>query len=159
MPSCRLPRHLLGRPWRSRTGRRLHRALDAAADAGFDRDRDPGRAPVAGEISEMTNPRVLLMKVEIRTSERTGRPWYAGWLGRARVIGFEADDRGRRVIRFYIVATEPEPPRDGPPRPPAKPSGRDPTRGQGNALNPLAPVLRPRPAGVSARDTGATRSR
>ena len=58
-------------------------------------------------------PRVLLLEVEIRTSERTGRAWYSAWLGRARLVGFEAEQpntRGHRVIQFY--AEEPEA-RDG----------------------------------------------
>jgi hypothetical protein len=29
-------------------------------------------------------PRVLLLEVEVRTNERTGRPWYAAWFGRGR---------------------------------------------------------------------------
>jgi hypothetical protein len=124
----RVPRHLLAaRPWRSRTGRRLHRELDVAADGALARDRDPGRAPAAGEVSEMTSPRVLLMEVEIRSSERTGRPWCSAWLGKARVIGFEADEpnaRGHRVIRLFVE----EPSREGLPRPPAKPPERDPGR-------------------------------
>jgi len=47
----RLPRHLLAaRPWRSRTGRRLHRALDAAADAALALARDPGHAPTTADL-------------------------------------------------------------------------------------------------------------
>ena len=55
-------------------------------------------------------PRVLLLEAEIRTSERTGRQWYSAWLGKARLVGFEANelnDRGHKVIRFF--AEEPEP--------------------------------------------------
>jgi hypothetical protein len=67
----RLPRHLLAsRAWRSRTGRQLHRALDAAGWQALDRDRDGGRAPAAGEVSEMTSPRVLLTTLSVRTSAR-----------------------------------------------------------------------------------------
>lgn len=63
-------------------------------------------------------PRVLLLEVEVRTSERTGRQWYSAWLGRCRLVGFEAEelnDRGHRVIKFY--AEEPEPRPGGSPRP------------------------------------------
>jgi hypothetical protein len=76
--------------------------------------------------------RVLLMEVEARVSERTGRPWYAAWLGKARVIGFEADqpnERGHKVIRLFVE--EPKP-RDGPPRPPAKAPERASGSGRGN---------------------------
>ena len=62
-------------------------------------------------------PRVLLLEAEIRTSERTGRPWYSAWLGRCRLIGFEAEEtnaRGHRVIQFYAEEAEP---RDGTPAP------------------------------------------
>ena len=55
-------------------------------------------------------PRVLLLEVEIRSSERTGRAWYSAWLGRARLVGFDTEQpntRGHRVIQFY--AEEPEP--------------------------------------------------
>jgi hypothetical protein len=41
-------------------------------------------------------PRALFAELEIRTSERTGRPWYSAWLGRARIIGFEADEPNER---------------------------------------------------------------
>jgi hypothetical protein len=47
-------------------------------------------------MSYERKPRVLLLEVEIRTSARTGRPWYSAWLGRARVIGFEADEPNER---------------------------------------------------------------
>jgi hypothetical protein len=106
MPT-RLPRHLLvARPPRSRAGRLLHRMLDRQADAALDRDRDPGRQPTAAEMGSfaMTHdrerrPRVLLMEVEARVSERTGRPWYSAWLGKARLIGFEADEPNERGHR------------------------------------------------------------
>lgn len=63
-------------------------------------------------------PRVLILEVEVRTSERTGRQWYSAWLGRCRLVGFEAkevNDRGHKVIRFF--AEEPEPRPGGSPRP------------------------------------------
>lgn len=82
-------------------------ALGEAAGHALVRSRDRHK-----DMHSMTDrkPRVLLLEAEIRTSERTGRQWYSAWLGRARLIGFEADepnDRGHRVIRFY--AEEPEP--------------------------------------------------
>jgi hypothetical protein len=129
--AVRLPRHLVAaRPWRSRVGRLLHRALDEAGWGALDRDRDPGRAPIRAELEGLAmnherKPRVLLLEVEVRTSERTGRPWYAAWLGKARIIGFEADEpneRGHKVIRLFVE--EPEP-RDGPRKAPAKLPERD----------------------------------
>jgi hypothetical protein len=75
---------------------------------------------------------VLLMEVEARVSERTGKPWYSSWLGRCRVIGFKADEpneRGHRVIRLFLE--EPEP-RDGPRKPPASHPGRDSGSGRAN---------------------------
>ena len=84
-----------------------HRSFDrAAAEATGDA---PGHAVVpsrdrGGDARTLHKPRALLLEVEIRTSERTGRPWYSAWLGKARLIGFEADEpneRGHRVIRFY----------------------------------------------------------
>jgi hypothetical protein len=63
-------------------------------------------------MSYERRPRVLLLEVEIRTSERTGRPWYSAWLGRARVIGFESDEpneRGHKVIRLFVEEPDPRP--------------------------------------------------
>jgi hypothetical protein len=70
-------------------------------------------------VSYEGKPRVLLLEVEvkIRTSERTGQPWYSAWLDKTRLIGLEADEpneRGHKVIRFYAEEVEP---RDGPSRP------------------------------------------
>jgi hypothetical protein len=151
----RLPRHLLAdRPWRSRAGRLRHRRLDEAGWAALDRDRDPGRVPTQAELEGLVmsydrerKARVLLMEVEKRTSERTGRPWYSAWLGRARVIGFEADqsnERGHKVIRLFVE--EPEP-RDGPPKPPGKPPERDPGPGRGHQSQTRA-------AGAAPGDSG-----
>ena len=55
-------------------------------------------------------PRVMLLEAEIRTSGRTGRPWYSAWLGRCRLVGFESEKpnaRGHRVIRFYAEEVDP----------------------------------------------------
>lgn len=86
-------------------------------------------------------PRVLLVEVEIRTSERTGKAWYSAWLGKARLIGFEAEEanaRGHRVIQFY--AEEPEP-REGAPAPLRRAQGREATDAGSTA--PLASTARP----------------
>ncbi len=97
-----------------------HRDLDRqyadalARDGG---DRGHGHALVQSRLRRQDTrsmnaprkPRVLLLEVEIRTSERTGRAWYSAWLGRARLVGFENEQpstRGHRVIQFY--AEEPE---------------------------------------------------
>jgi hypothetical protein len=104
----------------------------------------------------MTNPRVMLMEVEIRTSERTGRPWYSARLGRARVIGFEAEEpneRGHRVIRLFVE----EPSRDGPPRSPAKPPGRD--SGSGREIEPRSTDARPEGSQRPLRRESATARR
>jgi hypothetical protein len=106
----RLPRHFLAAAPRSRTGKRLHAALDRQADVALDRDRDGSRPPTATELEgwRMTyerKPRVLLMEIEQRVSERTGRPWHSAWLGRAKVVGFEAEEpdaRRHRVIRLFV---------------------------------------------------------
>jgi hypothetical protein len=123
----RVPRHLLAaRPWRSRTGCRLHRELDVAADGALARDRDPGRAPAAGEVSEMTNPRVLLTTLSVRTSAK-GRSYLSGWLGKASVVAFAGQPDKHGNPTWDVFLAEPEP-REGPPRPPAKPPERDPGR-------------------------------
>jgi hypothetical protein len=47
-------------------------------------------------------------------SERTGRSWCSWWLGKVRVLGFEADEpnaRGRRAIRLDVEEPEPRPDR------------------------------------------------
>jgi hypothetical protein len=96
----RVPRHLLAaRPWRSRTGRLLHRALDAAGWQALDRDRDGGRAPAAGEVSEMTSPRVLLTTLSVRVSAK-GRQYLSGWLGKASVVAWH---RQVKELNVYII--------------------------------------------------------
>jgi hypothetical protein len=128
MPS-RVSRHALAaRPWRSRTGRRLHRALDATGWQALDRDRDPGRAPAAGEVSVMTSPRVLLTTLSVRVSAK-GRQYLSGWLGKASVVAFagQPDKHGNPTWDVYL--SEPEM-RDGPQRPSAKPPERDSAAGR-----------------------------
>jgi hypothetical protein len=115
----RLPHHLLAvRPWRSRTGRQRHRALDAAADAALARDRDPGRVPNAGELEQphithdQRRPRVLLLELEEAVSAK-GTTYWRGWAGKARLIAFrstEPNERGHPTVRIY--AEEPEPRED-----------------------------------------------
>jgi hypothetical protein len=127
--SSRLPRHLLVvHPWRSRAGRQLHRELDRAGWQALARDRDPGRMPAAGEVSVMTNPRALLAVLSQRTSTR-GQSCLSGWLGKARVIGFEGDPDQHGNPTWRIFVAEPEP-RDGPPGPTPKPPGRDSASGR-----------------------------
>jgi hypothetical protein len=128
----RLPRHfLVGRAWRSRTGRLLHRALDTAGWQAHDRDRDPGRAPAAGEVSVVTNPRVLLTTLSMRTSAR-GRPYLSGWLGRASVVAFEGqpDKHGNPTWDVFLA----EPSSDGRQKAPASPPGCDPGSGTGEKM-------------------------
>jgi hypothetical protein len=79
--SGRLPRHLQGGPWRSRTGRVLHARLDAAADRALAADHDHGRAPRPGELERIMSydrerrPRVLLLELEEATSGRGTTYW------------------------------------------------------------------------------------
>jgi hypothetical protein len=69
--------------------------------------RDRGR-----DSRSLRAPRVLLLEVEVRTSERTGRQWFSAWLGKARLIGFEDTEpnaRGFKTIKFYAEAPTPKP--------------------------------------------------
>ena len=43
-------------------------------------------------------PRVMLHEVEIRTTGRTGRPWYSAWLGGCRLVGGEAAGSRMRAV-------------------------------------------------------------
>jgi hypothetical protein len=57
-------------------------------------------------------PRALFAELEIRVSERSGRPWYSAWLGRCRLIGFEdpePNERGHKVIRLFVEEPDPRP--------------------------------------------------
>ena len=96
-----------------------HREFDRRFADALACDGEPGPAAAlvrsrhrlrdARTMNAPRKPRVLLLEVEVRTSGRTGRPWYAAWLGKARLVGFEAEEaneRGHRVIRFY--AEEPK---------------------------------------------------
>jgi hypothetical protein len=60
-----------------------------------------------------TKPRVLLMELELRKSEKTGRAWGSGFLGKSRVIAFEADEPNQRGHRFLKVFVEEPDPRPG----------------------------------------------
>jgi hypothetical protein len=62
-------------------------------------------------------PRVLLMELELRQSEKTGRAWGSGFLGKSRVIAFEADEPNQRGHRFLKVFVEEPDPRPGTQRP------------------------------------------
>jgi hypothetical protein len=115
--SGRLPRHLQGGPWRSRTGRVLHARLDAAADRALAADHDHGRAPRPGELERIMSydrerrPRVLLLELEEATSGR-GTTYWRGWAGKAKLIGFhsaEPNERGFPTIRIYAEEPEPRP--------------------------------------------------
>ena len=138
MPS-RVSRHALAaRPWRSRTGRRLHRALDATGWQALDRDRDPGRAPAAGEVSVMTSPRVLLTTLSVRVSAK-GRQYLSGWLGKASVVAFAGQPDKHGNPTWDVFLAEPEP-REGPPRPPERDpgSGRATTEPSSARASPVA---------------------
>ena len=52
--------------------------------------------------------KVLLCTLSIRTSQKTGRPYVTGWLGKSRLIGFsgEPDKFGNRTIELYLQAVE-----------------------------------------------------
>jgi hypothetical protein len=96
MRSRRLPRHLLAaRPWRSRTGRLLHRAMDAAADAALSRDRDPPPLPAPLPLATLTE-RV----------GKSGRPVLVGALNHCRLVvaaADELDQGGRRVWHLHLL--------------------------------------------------------
>jgi hypothetical protein len=62
-------------------------------------------------------PRVLLMELELRRSEKTGRAWGSGFLGRSRVIAFEHDapnPRGHRFLKVFVEEYEPKGQRPAP---------------------------------------------
>jgi hypothetical protein len=93
-----------------------------------------GRLP-AGGLSQaalqwgraMSGPRVLLMTLAERTSGK-GNLYLSGWLGKARLVGFKAeepDQCGNEVWEIY--AQEPEPKADSDQ---ARPSTRNAERGQ-----------------------------
>jgi hypothetical protein len=141
-----VPRHLLvARPWRSRTGRLLHRALDAAAWAALDRDRDPGRRPTAAKLEGLAvsydqKPRIVLAELWERQSSK-GNAYFSGFMGHVSVALLRDGERphptrpGETVTVWKLVAQE----RERPPKPRQSPPGRDPGPGRGNE---------PRAAGV-----------
>jgi hypothetical protein len=86
----------------------------------------------------MTNPRVLLTTLSVRTSAK-GRPYLSGWLGKASVVAFEGEpDRwGNPTWDLFLAEPEPRAARPGghpspavaPPRPQEarqRPSGGSP---------------------------------
>ena len=95
-------------------------------------------------------PRVMLLEAEIRTSGRTGRPWYSAWLGRCRLVGFESEQpnaRGHRVIRFYAEEADP---RESTPAPRQCAPEREAADGCTNAAPPASALLAA-PAGHHGR--------
>ena len=92
-----------------------HRVMDRALAEALPRDGGDlahshalvvsrNRPKDARTMNPPRKPQVLLVEVEIRTSERPGRAWYSAWLGTARLVGFEpeaSNDRGHRVIQIY----------------------------------------------------------
>ena len=80
-------------------------------------------------------PRVLLSEAEIRTGERTGRAWRSAWRGKARPVGFEAEELEpgdgspapprRRPEREALAAAT-----TAPPAPPARPRASEPPYGR-----------------------------
>ena len=52
----------------------------------------------------MAEPKVLLATFSFRVSERTGRVYCYGWLGRSKLIGFpgEVDRHGNKTINLYL---------------------------------------------------------
>ena len=56
----------------------------------------------------MNEPKVLLATLSFRVSERTGKVYCYGWLGKSKLIGFPGDsDRfGNRTINLYLQAVE-----------------------------------------------------
>ena len=59
----------------------------------------------------MTGPRVLLMSLSVRTSAK-GREYLSGYLGKARIVGFEGEPDKYGNSTWNIFVAEPEP-RDG----------------------------------------------
>ena len=162
----RLPRHLLAaRPWRSRTGRRLHRALDAAADAARDRDRDPGRAPTHTTLEDLAmshdrKPGIVLAELWERQSQH-GNTYFSGFWGGLQVALLCDGERphptrpDETVVVWRLVAQEREP-REGRQKPPARPPERDPGPERGNeprsaGARPDAPGRPPRRESETAR--------
>lgn len=100
---------------------RAHRRLDAAAAEAQARDGgtlEDGRSTVrsrdrARDGRSLGGPRrpseakVLLAVLAERTSSR-GTRYLAGWLGKARVVGFlETDDQGREGWALYVSTPQP----------------------------------------------------
>src|SRR4051794_23751617 len=87
------------------------------------RDREPGRAPAAGEGSAGASRGGLLATLSMRASAR-GRPSPPGWLGKVPAGAFEGQPDKHGNPTWDVFLAEPEL-RDGPRRPPASPPGRD----------------------------------
>jgi hypothetical protein len=67
----------------------------------------------------MSGPRVLLMTLAERTSGK-GTVYLAGWLGKARLVGFKAkepDKYGNEAWEIYAQEPEPKADNDRPPLP------------------------------------------
>ena len=69
--------------------------------------------PGVGAVSDPRTPRVLLLTLSRRTSAK-GNEYWAGWLGKASVVGFPgaADKYGNETVDLFV---SPAPPRQHPP--------------------------------------------
>ena len=54
----------------------------------------------------MNEPKVLLATLSFRVSERTGRVYCYGWLGKSKLVGFpgDLDKHGNKTINLYLQA-------------------------------------------------------
>jgi hypothetical protein len=155
MPS-RVSRHALAaRPWRSRTGRRLHRALDATGWATLDRDHDGGRRPSAAELegfvmSHEHKPSIVLAELWERESQHGNRYFSGFWGGLSVALLCDGEcphptRPDETVVVWRLVAQE----RDRPPRPPARLPECDP--GSGRRTEPPSTGASPGAPGRTSR--------
>jgi hypothetical protein len=71
----------------------------------------------------MSNSKVLLTTLSVRTSSK-GRPYLAGWLGKASLVAFEGepDKFGHPTWDLFLSGPEPQ---DRPPQPARAPQARE----------------------------------
>jgi hypothetical protein len=96
----------------------------------------------------MTNPRVLLATLSVRTSAK-GRQYLTGWLGKASVVAFEGEPDKFGNPTWDVFLSEPEPRPVGQ-KAPARPPERGPAaRREGGRLRVVGA-----PPGASGRPPG-----
>jgi phage protein D len=98
----------------------------------------------------MNRPRLVLTELREYRSDRTGATYFAGYLGKTRVVMLRAELTGREVARWSVLLEEPQPREE-----------RQAPTGSGDGERQVRPACEERRAAppASTRSTGGRRQK